>query len=243
MFDERINIGDKLDIEVIDTRLSADPDKKPSMYTSQVLDEGEYNSLFVAMPIKEGKLVPLSVDQELNVTFFTKSALLQCKAIVTGRFKKGTIFLMQIELLSALKKVQRREYFRFPCRIPIEYRIIEGVEKTVVEPGDAYNIDEWQMDWKKGVMLDLSGGGVRFVTTTLEKTEALVQVRFDIVIDDKPDVIYSFAHLLRSERNPNNKSLFDTRIEFWRMDQGTREKIIRYIFEEQRRNRSKQLGS
>lgn len=238
----KINIGDKVDLIKIDTRLSVNTEKKPIQYGSQVLDESGENSLYISMPIHEGKLIPMSVGQELEATFYTKGGLFQSKVVVQGRFKKGTLFLMEIKLLTVPKKIQRREYFRFPCRYPLEYRIIEGVEKEVVEPGDAYNTDEWQLEWKNGVMLDLSGGGIRFVSPYLEKKNSLVQVRFSITLDDTVDVIYAFARMLRSEKNPNKQNLFDNRLEFWRMDQGTREKIIRFIFEEQRKNRSKQLG-
>lgn len=238
----KINIGDKLNLIKIDRRLSVDPERDVIQYSSQVLDEGEYNHYFVAMPIHEGKLIPFSVGQECEVTFYSKNGLFQSQAIVCGRYKNGEVFLMEIELQTILKKVQRREYFRFSCRMPMEYRIIEGDEKKIVEPGDAYAIDEGQLEWKNGIILDLSGGGARFVSAFHEEKNSLVQVRFQIVYEDHPDVVYSFARLLRSERNPNKDILYDNRIEFWRMDQGTREKIIRYIFEEQRRNRSKQLG-
>lgn len=240
--DSRINIGDKLDLEKIEKRISADPDKKTEQYSSQVLDEGKNDSLFVAMPIHEGKLIPLSVGQEFTATFYTNSGLLQCKVVVSGRYKKGTLYLMEIEMLSELKKIQRREFFRFPCRIPLEYRIVEEGEKKRLEQSDTYNTDDESMNWKKGIMLDLSGGGIRFVSGSFEVTGSLVQTRFDILYGEETDTIYTFAQLLRSEKNPNNSSLYDNRLEFCKMDQGTREKIIRYIFEEQRRKRSQQLG-
>ncbi len=238
--DKKINIGDKLDLEKIDKRLSVDPDKKPEQYFSQVLDEGNNGALLVSMPIQEGKLIPLSVGQEFNATFYTNFGLLQCRVVVSARYKKGTLYFMEIEMLSALKKVQRREYFRFPCRIPLEYRTME--EKEVMEPGDAHEIEEELLSWKKGVMLDLSGGGIRFVSSFPEEKGSLVQTRFDIVSGEETDIIYTLAHVLRSEKNPNNNKLYDIRIEYWRMAHSTREKIIRYIFEEQRKKRSKQLG-
>lgn len=240
--DARITIGDKIDLEKIETRLSADPEKKPEVYTSQVLDSAEGDSLFAAMPIKEGKLVPLSVGQEFNATFYTKAALLRSKVVVKGRYKKGSLYLVELVLLEDLEKVQRREYFRFECRLPIEYRILGEQELELVENGDAYNAEEWQLDWKNGIMLDISGGGIRFVSSVKESKGCLIQVRLTITVEENPEVIYLFARILRSEKSPNNPSIFDNRIKFWRLDKGRREKIIRFIFNQQRLDRSKKLG-
>ncbi len=241
--DSRIEIGDKLDLEKIETRLSVYPDKEPDIYVSQVLDEGqEPERIFVAMPIKEGKVIPLSVGQGFYATFYTKSGLLRCEAEVMGRYKKDSLLLLEIEQKTGLEKVQRREYFRFECRMPIEYRILEQEEQEMLEAGNAYNADEEQLDWKKAVMLDLSGGGIRYVSAFQAEKNTMVQVRFGITMEDKTEVVYAYAWVLRSLRNQNNNSVYDHHIKFWRMDQGLREKIIRYIFHEQRRNRSKQLG-
>ncbi len=241
--DERINIGDKIDIEKIETRLSVDPKRKLQVYGSQVLDEGPNDSMYVTMPIHEGKIIPLSVGQELNVTFFSKSGLLQSRAVVIGRFKKGTLFLMEIELLTPLKKIQRREFFRFPCRIPLQYRLVDESEKNKIELEEEFVLDEENLEWKNGVILDLSGGGVRFVSTFSETKGTVMEVRFEITIGEETEYMYSYGKLLRSEKNPNKNTLFDHRVEFWSLENEMREKIIRFIFEEQRRNRSRQLGN
>lgn len=241
--DERINIGDKIELEKIETKLIADPDKKPVVYISQVLDEGSGDSLYVAMPFQEGKLIPMSVEQELNATFFSKSGLLQSKVVVIGRFKKGSLFLMEIKFLTDLKKIQRRDFFRFPCRIPMEYRVVGGEEKRLVELDEQIELDKESLVWKNGIMLDLSGGGIRFVSAFQEKKGIILEVRFEITCGDEPEMTYSYAKLLRTERNPNKNTLFDNRIEFWKLEGEAREKIIRFIFDEQRRNRSKQLGN
>ena len=99
------------------------------------------------------------------------------------------------------------------------------------------------MEWKNGVILDLSGGGVRFVSTFSETKGTVMEVRFEITIGEETEYMYSYGKLLRSEKNPNKNTLFDHRVEFWSLENEMREKIIRFIFEEQRRNRSRQLGN
>ena len=241
--DTRIEIGDKLDLEKIETRLSANPNKEPVVYTSQVLDEAESGNMYVAMPIKEGKVIALSVGEEFYATFYTKTGLMRCKVAVAGRFKKNALFFMELEQKTVLQKMQRREYFRFECRTQIEYRPLGDEEQRMVLSGEAYIADEEQALWKTAVMLDLSGGGIHFVTGVQEDREKLMQVRFPIVYKEKAEVVYCYARLLRAYKNQNNSTIYDHHIKFWHMDQGQREKIIRYIFDEQRKNRSKQLGN
>lgn len=241
--DSRITIGDKMDLEKIETRLSVDPDKHPPVYVSQVLDDSPNGELLAAMPIKEGRGVPLAVGEKFNATFYAKSGLLQCEMEVTARYKKGSLFLMELTQKSIFKKVQRREYFRYECNMPMEYRLIGQEEQSMIESGILYDEEKMNPEWKKGIMLDLSGGGIRFVSAFREKKESFIQVRFEMPVGEEDEIFCLYATILRSEQNQNNSSIYDQRVMFWRLDQTLREKIIRSIFEMQRKNRSKALGN
>lgn len=239
--DKRIAIGDKLDLEKLDNRIASDPEKR-RVFTTQILDESEAGEMLAAMPIHEGKIVPLNIGQEFSATFFTKSGLLNCGVIVTKRYKKGTLYLVELTQTSQLAKKQRREFFRLDCHKPIEYRVINEEEKELIEKGQYKQVDDSDLEWKNGIMLDLSGGGIRFVSTVHEEKNIFIQVRFEIEKNEKTEVIYAFATLLRSEQSPNNRAIYDDRIMFWELNDETRENIIRFIFEEQRRIRSKAMG-
>lgn len=240
--DNRITIGDKIELEKIDTRLSVDPDKTVERYVSQVLDEAPDDRILAAMPVRGGAVVPLGVGQRLKAIFYTSGGLIQCEVVVTGRYKKDSFFLVELEQVTTLQKIQRREFFRMECRKQFKYRIIEGEELEMLRSGNAYYEDEQDILWKDAVMLDLSGGGIRFVSAHKEEKGAFVEVQFDIEYNNQVEIIYAYADLLRSERNQNNHSIYNQRVMFWRMDNGLREKIIRYVFEQQRRKRSQQLG-
>lgn len=238
--DERIQIGDKLELKKIEKRLYADAEDK--VYVSQVLDEADNGNLFVSMPIQEGHVVPLGIDQEFIATFYTKAGLLSCKVIVKGRYKKESLFLLEIRLQGALEKIQRREFFRLDCRLEMQYRLVDAEEQKYIEAGQAYNPDELGIEWKKGIMLDLSGGGVRFVSSSKEEKGALMEIRFDMELDGVSEVVYALASVLLSVRNVNNNQIYEQRVQFYRMDQALQERIIHYIFQTQRKNRMKELG-
>lgn len=241
--DSRITIGDKIDLEKIETRLSVDPDKYPPVYVSQVLDDSPNGELLAAMPIQEGRVIPLAVGDKFHATFYAKSGLLRCEMEVTARYKKGSLFLMELTQNSIFKKVQRREYFRLECNMPMEYRLIGQEEQIMIESGTIYDEEKMNPEWKKGVMLDLSGGGIRFVSAFREKKDAFLQVRFEMPVGEENEIFCLYATLLRSEQNPNNSSIYDQRVMFWKLNQTLREKIIRSIFEMQRKSRSKSLGN
>lgn len=240
--DSRITIGDKLELVKIETILSVNPDREQKIYVSQVLDESQNGEYLVSTPIQEGKVVPLSVGQEFYATFYSKSGLLRCSVEITGRYKQGQLFFMEITQTTALEKIQRREYFRFSYNCPIRYRIISDKERELIEKGIAYKEDEMEIVWKNGVILDLSGGGIHFVSSVHEEKNSLVQVCFEIMEGSKKEMIYAFADLLRSEKNQNNSGVYNNHVMFWRMGKNMREKIIRFIFDAQRRERSKENG-
>ncbi len=240
--DKRITIGDKIDLKKIDKRLSADLDKVMPNYISQVLDEAENGDLLVAMPVYEGRVIPLNVGDEYDTTFYTKSGLLNCRTVVTGRYKKGALFLLALSTLSELKKIQRREYFRLNCRNPLKYRVLGEDERNEIEKGNTYDIQLEEDEWKNGIMLDLSGGGIRFVSAFRDEKDVMLQVRFEFVHEGNPIMVYSYAQLLRCEVSENNKSIYDHRIKFFHMDRNVRESIIKYIFDIQRQMRVKESG-
>ncbi|MBO5468402.1 MAG: flagellar brake domain-containing protein [Lachnospiraceae bacterium] len=238
--DERIQVGDKLELKKIQKRLYVDTEDK--IYVSQVLDESENDKILVSMPIQSGHVIPLGIDQEFIATFYTKTGLLSSKVVVTGRYKKGSLFLLEIKLLNDLEKIQRREFYRLDCRIDLQYRLVDAVEQQYIEEGKAYNPDELEIEWKRGVMLDLSGGGIRFVSPSKEEKGALMEIRFDMELDGISEVVYTLANVLFSIQNENNNQIYEQRVQFYRMDQALQERIIHYIFQTQRRNRTKELG-
>lgn len=240
--DFRINIGDKLNLKKIEKRLSVDPDREVPIYITQVLDETAEGDILVAMPVSEGRVIPLNVDDEYDTTFYTKSGLLNCRTLVRGRYKKDALFLLALQQLTDLKKIQRREYFRLSCRNPLTYRILDAKEREEVEHGWPSTAKVEDDAWKNGIMLDLSGGGIRFVSASREEPNSMIQVRFEYILEDDPRVMYAYANLLRSERSENNIAIYDQRIKFFKMDRNLREELIRYIFETQRKLRSKESG-
>lgn len=240
--DKRIAIGNKIDMIKIESRLSADPNRKPPVYNSQVVDETQDGGCLVSMPTREGKVMPMAVGTVFDATFYTKQGLMRCRVEVVNRYRSGSLLLMEIVQQTELEKVQRREFFRFECHTPMEYRLVDEEEVKLLESGEFYDDSIYQVEWKKAIMLDISGGGVRFACSFNEKPESMIQMRFNITIGEAEEEVCVYATLLRRERSPYNATIYNNHSMFWDMDSAVQERIVRFIFEAQRKQRLHDLG-
>jgi c-di-GMP-binding flagellar brake protein YcgR len=111
---------------------------------------------------------------------------------------------------------------------PEDMELLHGGEEDIV--------------WKKGVLLDISGGGVRMVSEYQEEPGCPIQLRFSIIVDGMNEEVIQYGKLIASAPNRNNNILYEQRVEFEQIDDKEREKIIRFIFDEERKKISKEKG-
>ena len=86
--DSRITVGDKIDLEKIETRLSVDPEKRPPVYVSQVLDDSQNGELLVAnQPIYEVTMIV----KEMQTCLFDTVGFCKALQIDSMEFQKRMI--------------------------------------------------------------------------------------------------------------------------------------------------------
>ena len=92
---------------------------------------------------------------------------------------------------------------------------------------------------KDGTIVDISGGGLRFVSKkeNLSGCKILVVVR---LIGERMDKqFYLLGEIISSETVLTEKETkYENRVQFILKDNKVREEIIRYVFDEERRMRS-----
>ena len=231
--DARLSLGDKMELVKIEQDESEENGKRKMVYGSQIVDELKNGEMMIAMPVVKGQVIPLSVGDSYRATFFAKKALFGCDLLITNRYKKDSLFILQVSMTSELVKQQRREFFRLDCRISMDYRMVSEHE-------DDLTADEIeQFEWKQGVILDLSAGGVRFVSPNQEEKGTLVQVKFVLVEEEEVIRVTEYAKILRSEMSNLGNKLIETRLEFQNITDADKDQIIKYIFHQQRIARSK----
>lgn len=234
-----ISIGNKIELVLLDQVIKNDKNRK--VYVSKIYDILKENTLQIAMPIYEGKIVPLSLDDKYAACFYTDKGLLQCNVIVTARYKSGNLFFLEVRLLGELMKLQRREFYRYNCFLDAKLRIVSDEEFTTGVP-DQPDIPESDLDWQPVKMLDVSGGGAKIVSKLCLDRNEVVKLKFFVSIIQEFVCFNNFARVLDSSPVQGRSDLFELRLEFMKIRQEERDKIIRYIFESERLDRKNEIG-
>ncbi len=234
-----ISIGNKIELVLLDQIIKNEKNRK--VYVSKIYDILEKNTLQIAMPIYEGKIVPLSLDDKYSACFYTDKGLLQCNIIITSRYKSGNLFFLEVRLLGELTKVQRREFYRYNCFLDAKLRIVSDEEFTTGVP-DQPDIPESDLDWQPVKILDVSGGGAKIVSKLCLDKNEVVKLNFYVTILQEFVRFNLFARILDNSPVQGRNDLFELRLEFMKIRQEERDKIIRYIFESERLNRKSEIG-
>ena len=94
----------------------------------------------------------------------------------------------------------------------------------------------------KGMTADLSGGGVRFLSKEQYKPDSHIYIEFNLVIGNKEQTYALVGLVLQSKASEVRDGEFEHRVKFVVIDSVQREEIIRYIFDEERKNRRRMTG-
>jgi c-di-GMP-binding flagellar brake protein YcgR len=188
-------------------------------YKTHVDEVGE-NLLSVFVPITQGTVVPLREGTPAKIVFWDEVAAYEISTTIAQRIAVPVAVLV-LDLPNDIRRVQRRNYVRVPAFYPVTFRSVnrQGLSDT-----------------KKGVMLDLSGGGMRFQTDEpVEKGAILIAT---LALLSGP--IQTSARVCRVERD-SETSKYSVSVDFYQIPERDRDRIIRCVFELQRDMRKKGL--
>lgn len=162
MIEKFISPGDKIELKSTINVVLPDGTEGVKTYRSSVYDILDDERLELVMPMEQTKLVLLPVDGEYNVCFYSQGGLYRADVRIAERQKVNGIYILVVELISNLHKYQRREYYRFNCIVEMTAREMTKQESDAFAKGLTYLVSE--KDMAKGVIVDISGGGTRFVS-------------------------------------------------------------------------------
>ncbi|HAG70075.1 MAG TPA: flagellar brake protein [Lachnospiraceae bacterium] len=237
MLSKYIKEGDKVDIESI---VRAGKDSEKRQYRTMVYDIVSEDQIRIAMPMEQGKVILLPVDAEYNLCFYTKNGLYQCIAKVLERNKNGNVFSLLMELVTDLSKYQRREYYRLNTVLEMKAsKVADEVDMLSTEEVEIIDTD---ITFDNGVMVDISGGGARFISRTQYPVGSEVLFKFKLFVSGKINEYTLHGRVLFSQPLKNNPGAYEHRMQFIRIPKDDRESIIRYIFEEERKIRRREKG-
>lgn len=246
-----IKIGDRVDL----TKYPEGHIRKT--YVSQVLDSYQKNKIKIAMPIENGKLMLLETGKKYRLCFYTERGLYQCKGIVLKRFREQNIFVLLIYVISDLEKYQRRQYYRLHYRLKFRYRVISDeeifyreklAEDIFIDENEKKRCEEIckemeeKSEWYLGMMMDISGGGIRFHSKKYHAKN--IKILMEIILPDssKNKKYEIMSNVITCEKVRKYFGFYESRVKFLNINTEQRENIIQFIFQEERKIRRKESG-
>ncbi len=241
MISKFVQIGNKIEIESIKKTTDELGEVTRKTYRSELYDIESEDIIKIAMPMEQSKIVLLPVDAEYSLCFYTPNGLYQCLARVVERYKSNNLFVLSMELETDLQKYQRREYYRLNTVLDMKSKAIDP------KAGPSNGVEQVQfldtdLTFDNGTMVDISGGGARFISKVQYAQGSLIRFQFSLFVNGEVTEYKLTGKVLLSEPMENRDDSFENRIQFVNMVNDDRESIIKYIFEEERKQRHRERG-
>lgn len=235
MISNFIEPGNKIEIQMVNPQ--QDEIKEDSKtYISQIQDILSENQLEIIMPMEQSKLILLPMDREYNLVIYTKNGLFQCFVKVIDRYREDNVYILVLELTSNLRKYQRREYYRFSCVLEMNSRNLEEEEVRAIEKRDPYSNLIPGLPLKRSVIVDISGGGLRFLSSHSYEPGSLIYISYNLLVAGNKKEYELVGKVLSSNKVENRQDTYEHRVQYVDIDVDVREEIIKYIFEEERKH-------
>lgn len=214
MLYKNIGIGDRLEIKS-KTEIS---DK---VYVSQVENIIDSNKITVYVPITYGQVLKLPIKKLYAFLFFTEKGIISFDGEIIEYNKVDGFNLMTVNLVSKGERVQRRGFFRFSSSLPFSFYVLD-------EEGNGGTKEDTICS---GIIKDISGGGLRFISNE----DIDEQTHIKCFIDLDKEVLITIGNIIQKSVFPKSNYKYQYRVSFVGILPEEQEKIVQFIFDEQRR--------
>lgn len=177
----------------------------------------------------------------------TKQNYTKSSAIVRRRYRKENMYFLAIELINNLEKIQRRQFFRLPCTIDMYFYEVRYDDKAESEPEFCkkmyknHAINSKNMNTVKSVILDISGGGIRFSLSTPLEEGTYFMAQFSLALEECTQQFNIVCKVINCTQSLDYADRYFARSKFIFDRITEREKIVRFVFEEERRIRRREM--
>lgn len=236
MLEDYISPGDRIELQAVTGNWMQSDKEESRVFSSKVSDIISDDRIDALMPMEKGKLILLPVDGEYNIFFYSGRGQYQCYGKIADRYRTNNMYMLTMDLLSGLQKMQRRAYFRFPCAFEMRCRELNEYEQLALS-ANAFFEPNPNEDLKKAVIVDISGGGLRFVTVNQFEEGMTLYCIFRLPSRRKTEEYRVCIRILKARELENRPGTYEYRSQYTVIDEDDREEIIHYIFEEERKVR------
>lgn len=219
-----IPIGTKIELSVTDP-IEGKIDIEFISQTEGIIDE---NILRISAPIFEARIYPIRINSHIEAYLFYKSnQVYKISGYVENRLIVDDIALLDLRVTEKIHKIQRRQFYRFGCSVPVIFMVqeLEALEEASKE---IY-----------GHTIDLSGGGLSALTgeplIINNELKGKLELEGGNFIDFNGKVIRCIKKIV------NDELKYISSISFTDIDYKKRERIVGFIFNQQRLLLKKEL--
>ncbi len=239
MLADYIAPGTKIELKAIGKVWMDEDSRTRKIHLSKVTDVVSDDRIEVLMPMDKGKLVLLPVDGEYNLCFYSTRGLFQCYGRIVDRYRSNNVYILVLDLLSNLQRLQRREYYRFSCALELKSRLFSEEELEAIRRNWGLLVGT-NKPLQRSVIVDISGGGLRFVANFQYEEGSTIYCSYRLPGNINNTEYEMVCNVLRVQELENRPGLYEHRIQYAYIDETSREDIIHFIFEEERKIRKKQ---
>ncbi|ONI44299.1 hypothetical protein AN641_07610 [Candidatus Epulonipiscioides gigas] len=195
----------KLKIEIVD--------KEVNYITKISVWEGL--QIIIEMPLSK----PLYTNHIYTINFSTSNDILLANVIPIKSIPKGANIFYVLELISPVHKKQHRNYFRLETKIALNIILPIPLEE-LTEKDTVINVNT----------LDISAGGVRFLSKEIIENDTIVKINFNLQNNDyklKGKILTHFEEKTKGEGHIYRVAFID-------IDNNMQEKLFHDILSYQR---------
>jgi len=216
MFD-KIRVGDRVEITL---RSDMGTGKR---YASMVEEIRADKTVLLQAPKLMGQSFQLSKRGRYSLLFQTEGGASRYRfdASIVGYMDVSGYCMMIVKILNDGMKVQRREFYRIDCKLPVKF--------TTVDENNEHLDD--QSDMQSGIVRNISGGGMAF--TTKHDMEEDVRLCLSMVLNGEH--LVAFGRVVEKKLCLYGDHRYQYNLQFHAMPDADQEIVIGFIFDEQRK--------
>ena len=186
-------------------------------YKSNLQDVTE-SYILIDIPVNNGIYLTMNDNDEIEAEHYVDGgSYYKFNCRVLGRTREGKLNLYKLSKPYNISKIQRRNYVRVDM---VEYAFYK------------LQNDNGEEVWKKGIILDLSGGGMKIKIEEKLSLRDRVTVNIFIAENEKVQIV---GEVVRVEKS--NTGEYICGLKFKEISERTRDKIIQKVFEQMRKQR------
>lgn len=196
-----------------------DENGKGLYYT--ILQDWKEDTVTLGAPIANGAYVPLRTGTGVRVGFPTEGGQWTFDGVIVERHL-DPLPVVVVTRNTPIFLRQQRDYFRIGMVLPVNYRVVIDTQQGIYG------------EWVTVKSRDIGGGGLLLLAKEALANGTLVEI--DLTLPDQSIAIRAVGKVVRVTREEiGGNIVFPTGIQFVAIDEKERDRLIGFIFKEQRK--------